>query len=70
MQACIFFSSILVLVNGSPTKDFKVENDLPHVDPLAPLMAAEGLAGLVRKVLEQDMFKSYKISNELEFNIL
>jgi hypothetical protein len=24
----------------------------------------------VRKVLEQDMFKSYKISNELEFNIL
>jgi hypothetical protein len=61
---------MLVLVNGSPTKDFQVGNDLPHGDPLAPLMAAEGLAGLVRKVLEQDMFKSYKISNELEFNIL
>jgi hypothetical protein len=33
-------------------------------------MEAEGLVGLVRKVMEQDMFKSYKIRNELEFNIL
>jgi len=45
-----------VLVNGSPTTEFKPKKGLRHGDPLTPflfLIVAEGLAGVVRQAKEK-----------------
>ena len=57
-------SSILVLVNGSPTANFKPMRGLRHGDPLALflfIVVAEGLVGLVRQTLKANMLKSVKV---------
>ncbi|MCH93700.1 LINE-1 reverse transcriptase like [Trifolium medium] len=62
-----------VLVNGSPTADFKVERGLRQGDPLSPflfLIVAEGLAGMMRKAVEIGKFKGYRINNSIQFQIL
>jgi hypothetical protein len=51
MRACMFESSMSILVNGSPTNDFKVGKGLRQGDPLSPflfLIVAEGLAGMMK----------------------
>jgi len=56
VRACLESSSMLVLVNGSPTQDFKPRKGLRQGDPLAPflfLIVAEGLVGVVRKAIEK-----------------
>lgn len=52
MEASVFHTSMFVLVNGSPTSDFKVESGLWQVDPISPfvfVLEAEGLAFLINK---------------------
>ena len=54
--------------NGSPTKEFKPKRELSQGKPLAPflfLVAAEGLAGLVRKTVKSEMLKGVRV-NKLE----
>jgi hypothetical protein len=73
MRACIFESSMSILVNGSPTEDFKVGRGLRQGDPLSPflfLIVAEGLAGLVRRATEIGRFKGYQVNSSLQFQIL
>jgi len=51
VKGCLASSSVSVLVNGSPTEEFKPSRGLRQGDPMAPflfLVVAEGLAGLVR----------------------
>ncbi|GAU48137.1 hypothetical protein TSUD_293770 [Trifolium subterraneum] len=73
MRACIFESSMFALVNGSPTADFNVGRGFRQGDPLSPflfLIVAEGLTGLMRKVVELGKFKGYRLNNNIQFQIL
>jgi hypothetical protein len=73
IRACIFESSMSVLVNGSPTLDFKVGRGLRQGDPLSPflfLIVAEGLTGMMTKAVEIGKFKGYHINQDTQFQIL
>jgi len=53
-----------VLVNGSPTKEFKPRKGLRQRDPLALflfLIVAEGLARAIRERIEKDLVESVEI---------
>jgi hypothetical protein len=59
MRACIFYSSMSIMVNGSPTDDFKVGRGLRQGDPLYPflfLIVVEGLAGMMHKSIDIGKF--------------
>ncbi|GAU47144.1 hypothetical protein TSUD_379210 [Trifolium subterraneum] len=73
MKACVFESFMSVLVNGSPTSDFKVSKGLRQGDPLSPflfLIAAEGLTGLVKRAVSNGSFHGFKVSDNIQFQIL
>jgi len=63
-----------VLVNGSPTKEFKPRKGLRLGDPLASfpfLIAIEGLAGVIKEVAEKDRLESVEISGRaIKVNVL
>jgi hypothetical protein len=73
MRSCIFESSMSVLVNGSPSDDFKVGRGLRQGDPLSPflfLIAAERLAGLMSRAVALEKFKGYHVSSDIQFQML
>jgi len=67
-------ATILVLVNGSPTKGFKPRRGLRQSDPLAPflfIIVAKGLAGLVREASRIGILEGVKVRNKsVEVNLL
>ncbi|KAK7334866.1 hypothetical protein VNO80_26632 [Phaseolus coccineus] len=74
VRGCLETSSVSVLVNGSPTEEFRPSRGLRQGDPLAPflfLMVAEGLAGLVRQALKKKLLTGLKVGrNEIECSVL
>ncbi|MCI37832.1 LINE-1 reverse transcriptase like, partial [Trifolium medium] len=73
MKTCIFESSMSVLVNGSPTAEFKVSKGLRQGDPLSLflfLIVAEGLTGLVNEAVDIGRFHGFKVKENLQFQIL
>ena len=74
IKGCLESATVSVLVNGSPTEEFKPFRGLRQGDPLAPflfLVVAEGLAGIVRQALRANMLTGLKIgSKEVEMSIL
>jgi len=68
VTGCLKSSSNSVLVNGSPTEEFKPSRGLRQGDPLAPflfLVVAEGLAGLVRQASKQNMLTGVKVGTDI-----
>jgi len=67
IRGCLQSSTISVLVNDSPTEEFKPEKGLRQGDPLAPflfLLVVEGLAGAVRQVESKGLFKGIKVGRK------
>jgi hypothetical protein len=73
IRSCIFESTMSVLVNGSPTEDFKVGRGLRQGDPLSPflfLIAAEGLAAMMSRAVALGKFKGYHVGGDIHFQML
>ncbi|PNX56323.1 ribonuclease H [Trifolium pratense] len=73
IRACVCQSSMSVLVNGRPTKDFSVGKGLRQGDPMSMfvfLIVAEGLSGLMNKAVGSGSFHGYKVNNNLMFHTL
>ena len=67
IQECLGSSSVSVLVNGSPTKEFVPTRGLRQGDPMAPflfLIVAEGLAGLVRQAIKKNLYSGIKVGTD------
>jgi len=67
VKGCLETATVLVLVNGSPTEEFRPTRGLRQEDPLAPflfLIVAEGLAGLVRKAVKEDLLRGIKVGRD------
>lgn len=68
VKGCLESSYVSVLVNGSPTNEFKMEKGVRQGDPLAPflfLVVAEGLNGLLREAVLKEKFKPCKVGRGL-----
>jgi hypothetical protein len=64
IRACVFAGNLSILVNGSPTKEFNIQRGLKQGDPLAPflfLLVAEGFGGVMKKAVEENLFKGFQI---------
>jgi hypothetical protein len=66
IMECVSTASASVLVNGSPTDEFKFERGLRQGDPLSPflfLIAAEGLNVMMNALVEAGLFSGYKVGD-------
>ncbi|XP_071708160.1 uncharacterized protein [Rutidosis leptorrhynchoides] len=66
IRACLESASVSVLVNGSPTHEFKLERGIRQGDPLSPflfIVAAEGLNILTKKGIHCGLFKGVDIGS-------
>ncbi|XP_058734049.1 uncharacterized protein LOC131605745 [Vicia villosa] len=73
MEMLVFSSNMSVLVNGSPTKEFKVHKGLRQGDPLSPflfVLVVEGLSGLVKKSIQLGEFQNYSFNANCKVDIL
>ena len=64
MMECISTPTISVLVNGSPTEEFKLERGLRQGDPLSSflfLITAEGLHVMMKVVVDKGLFTPYGV---------
>lgn len=62
-----------VLINGCPSRKFKAEIGLPQGDPISPLLfiiAAEGIAGLLRNAPPSSCFTPFSVVDNLCFDLL
>ena len=69
IKGCMDSATVSLLVNGSPTEEFKPTRGLRQGDPLALflfLIVAEGLAGIVREALKVKMLTGLKIGRKGE----
>jgi len=72
IMECISTASASVLVNGSPTDEFKFERRLRQGDPLSPflfLIAAEGLNVMMKALVEVGLFSGNKVGANNQVSI-
>ncbi|XP_071715249.1 uncharacterized mitochondrial protein AtMg01250-like [Rutidosis leptorrhynchoides] len=64
IASCLKAASISILVNGSPTKEFKLGRGVRQGDPLSPflfIIAAEGLNWLTKSTISNNLYSGVKI---------
>lgn len=64
IKGCLESSWLSILVNDSPTQEFKRFNGLRQGDSLATflfLVVAEGLSGFMREAKAKHLFSGYKV---------
>eukprot|EP00256_Glycine_max_P049986 XP_006605180.1 uncharacterized protein LOC100800421 [Glycine max] len=74
IRGCLTSATMSVLVNDSPTAEFKPQRGLRQGDPLAPLLfdlVAEGLTDLMREAVSKQCFTSFLVgSNKVPVDVL
>ncbi|GKV43294.1 hypothetical protein SLEP1_g50605 [Rubroshorea leprosula] len=66
IQECLRSSSVSVIVNGSPTRQFMVTKGIRQGDPLSPflfLIVAERLNGMVTAAVEKKLYKGVMVGS-------
>lgn len=69
---CVGTTTTLVLVNGSPTKEFPIARGLHQGDPLSPflfLLAAKGFNVLMNVVVDANRFTGYGVGRVGEVHL-
>lgn len=67
IETCLKSSTMSILINGSPTKEFRMGKGLRQGDPLAPflfLIAAEGLHILLEQAENTGLFEGIKVGTK------
>ena len=74
IKGCLSLASISILVNGSPTSEFKPQIGLRQGDPLAPFLfdlVAEGLTGMMRALFSKNYYHNFMVGKKkIPVNIL
>jgi hypothetical protein len=72
MKECVSTATASVLVNGSPTDEFRFERGLRQVDLLSPflfLLAAEGLNVMMSAMVSNNLFTTYGLGPQNEVQV-
>ncbi|XP_058733006.1 uncharacterized mitochondrial protein AtMg01250-like [Vicia villosa] len=73
MEGLVFSSSMSVIVNGSPTKEFIVERGLRQGDPISPFLfviVAEGLKCLINRAVANGDYAGFVIKDRCFLDVL
>ncbi|GKV26314.1 hypothetical protein SLEP1_g35645 [Rubroshorea leprosula] len=73
MKECLSSASFSILVNGSPTPEFKMQRGLRQGDPLSPylfLIVAEGLHALLYEAERKNLLEGVDINENLSISHL
>lgn len=72
MKECVTTATTAVLVNGSPTEEFKLARGLRQRDPLSPflfLLEAKGFHVMMESMLTNNIFHSYKVGKDQHLSV-
>ncbi|GJS89425.1 reverse transcriptase domain, reverse transcriptase zinc-binding domain protein [Tanacetum coccineum] len=66
IESCLHSATMSILVNGSPTKEFRLGRGVRQGDPLSPflfILAAEGLNAIVNEAVDKGIFRGVRIGD-------
>ena len=67
IRACLTTARVSILINGAPSKPFKMRRGLRQGDPLSPylfVLMAEVLNRMLTKAVEQELFRGIQVGSQ------